>query len=120
MKTSNPRPQAVVASVASVLAVVGAFLGIMAYFTATFVLKAELEKEHDLRIQQEKYMSAQLVSLVENMLISHNLSAQEIRDARGYSIIVLRDIMKSRTDLTASELSELSVLEAKISELNLR
>jgi len=111
--------KSVIARTASVLGLLGALFAVMTYFNSNYVSKIELEKDQALREQQEEHMEDQFVELAEKLITSHTLLVREIRDAKAFSLIVTRDILQTRTELTPKEQAELRVIQIKLSELNI-
>jgi len=129
-----------IAMVASILAAIVSFLGIIAFLISTFVTKSELQAEHDLRVQEllaehesrlqavkaeretrlihEEYIQKQFVDLAEKILEKQDYLAQNIKDAKAFSLVVRRDVLLHRDHLTTKEISELRLIIAKLTELN--
>ena len=111
--------KSVVSRAAAIVGLIGAVLGVIAYFNTNYVSKSELEQEKALRIQQEEYMQDQFVSLAEKIITGNNLIAREIRNAKAFSLIVTRDILQTRMELTPREQAELRIIQIKLAELNI-
>lgn len=95
-----------------------ALIATFSYLSSSFVSVADIEKERELRVNQDLVMQRQLNQLASYIVSSHDSLSQEIRDSKGFALSVQRDILQSRTDLTPNEKAELTVILTKISELN--
>jgi hypothetical protein len=109
-----------VAIASSLIALFGSFTGFIAYFDSHYVLRTELEHEQTLRAQEKVYMDEKFLSLAETVVKSQTALAKDVKDAKAFPLIVQRDILMTRTDLTPKEEAELRVLTAKLSELNIK
>ena len=116
----NDNIKSIIVRTTSVLGLIAALFAVMTYFNSNYVSKTELEKDRALREQQEEHMEDQFVDLAEKLITSHTLLVREIRDAKAFSLIVTRDILQTRTELTPREQAELRVIQIKLSELNIK
>jgi len=115
--TNDTKPA--ISRLVATFGLVGAILGIIGYFNTNYVSKPELALEKSLRIAQEEHMQIQFISLAEKIITSQNLIAREIRDAKAFGLIVTRDILQTRMELSPREQAELRIIQIKLAELNI-
>lgn len=104
-------------------AVVGSFFAVISYFESNYVSQGEfltaLAAERDLRNEQRESLEDDFVRLSKELIKGQNRLAKDIKDAKGFTLGVQRDILLAKPQLTPAEQAELRVLEAKLRELNL-
>ena len=104
--------------IASVFSLVGLMIGMLVFFNGLYVSKEELLKERELRIIVQDQTNQQIQDLSSLVFRSHVRLTNEIKESKIYSIMIRRDLLESRSNLSEEEKSELRLLNRKISELS--
>lgn len=104
--------------IASVFSLIGLMIGMLVFFNGLYVSKEELLKERELRAIVQEQTNQQIQDLSSLVFRSHVRLTNEIKESKIYSIMIRRDLLESRSNLSEEEKSELRLLNRKISELS--
>lgn len=104
--------------VATVISLIAGMVSILVYFNESYVSKAELEREQELRMIAQTQINDNLAEIKKSLVKSNNRIAYEIKQTKLFSLTTRRDVLQTRHKLTSDEQVELRFLQTKINELN--
>lgn len=104
--------------IATVISLIAGMVSILLYFNESYVSKAELAREQELRVIAQTQINDNLAEIRKSLVKSNNRIAYEIKMTKLFSLITRRDVLQTRTKLTLDEQAELRFLQTKINELS--
>lgn len=115
---SNPIKKEAVSWITSVFTLIGLMIGVLVFFNGLYVSKDELHRERELRMIIQDQTNKQIEDLSTLIYKSHIRLASDIKESKIYGIMIRRDLLESRNNLTIEEIAELRLLNRKIAELS--